>query len=63
MVSRYRDKALLIRAIPVWKETAFDVNCNAAICLAYRICSELRYRAVSFRSPPNEIIEAKGDAQ
>src|SRR5882757_2738653 len=41
-----RDKALLVRAIPVWKGTAVDVNCDAAICLIYRICSEVSYRAV-----------------
>jgi hypothetical protein len=46
LFSRNRDKALLVRAIPVWKGTAFDVNCDAAICLAYRICSEVSYRAV-----------------
>ena len=39
-------KALLVRAIPVWKGTAFDVNCDAAIRLGYRICSEVSYRAV-----------------
>jgi hypothetical protein len=41
-----RDNALLVRGIPVWKGAAFDVNCDAAICLAYRICSEVSYRAV-----------------
>jgi hypothetical protein len=46
LFSRNRDKALLIRAIPVWKGTAFDVNCDAAICLGYRICSEVSYRVV-----------------
>src|SRR5882724_1938819 len=29
LVSRYRDKALLIGAIPVWKGTAFDVEGDA----------------------------------
>jgi hypothetical protein len=46
LISRNRDKALLVRAIPVWKGTAFDVNCDAAIGLGYRICSEVSYRAV-----------------
>ena len=46
LLSCNRDKALLVRGIPVWKGTAFDVNCDAAICLAYRICSEVCYRAV-----------------
>jgi hypothetical protein len=41
LFSRNRDKAPLVRAIPVWKGTSFDVNCDAAICLGYRICSEV----------------------
>src|SRR4030095_14951637 len=45
LLSNNRDKPLLVRGNPVWKGTALDVNCDAAICLAYRICSEVGYRA------------------
>jgi hypothetical protein len=46
LFSGNRNKAPLVRPIPIWKRTANDVNCDAAICLAYRICPEVSDRAV-----------------
>src|ERR1700733_2528329 len=33
LLSCNRDKALLVRGIPAWKGTAFDVNCDAALAV------------------------------
>src|SRR5690349_19666894 len=46
LISRYRDKALLFGAVPVWKRAAFDVDRDVAICLVCRIGPEVGYRAV-----------------
>jgi hypothetical protein len=43
---RNRDKAILVRSIPVWKGAAFNMNYDTAICFAYRIRSEVGYGTV-----------------
>src|SRR5665647_721655 len=47
LVSCDRNDALLICAVPIREGTTFNMNCNAAIHLIDRVCSEVGYGPIS----------------